>query len=82
MDRLKDVKIIVSCCKSVLYGKVDRLLQTFQEYNEKVCMLIDKLSTQAKNTHYKSFLIYTWKLPILPIHIELNAFKLASYGDR
>lgn len=45
-------------------------------------MLIDKLSTQTKNTHYKSFLVYTWKLPILPIHIGVNAFKLVSYGDR
>ena len=45
-------------------------------------MLIDKLSTQAKNTHYKSFLVYTWKLPILPIHISINAFRLESYGDR
>lgn len=45
-------------------------------------MLIDKLSTQAKNTHYKSFLVYTWKLPILPIHISINAFRLVSYEDR
>lgn len=45
-------------------------------------MLIDKLSTQAKNTHYKSFLVYTWKLPILPIHTSINAFRLVSYEDR
>lgn len=45
-------------------------------------MLIDKLSTQAKNTHYKSFLTYTWKLPILPIHIVIKAFRLVSYEDR